>query len=195
MRTAKLASAALVLASIIGCQPPNQQTQQKPPADDQRLLRLQHEVEALDARVDLLESSVREDEIRIPWPNKSAIFDPTESLFQRVDTEDGAFSFLVSIHDIHPFGDGVKVTIHLGNTSTATFNGVKLTIKYGKRRPPEVGKWAKWQEERRTKVVDELHNVLPGHWNPITVALPAIASQDFGYLELSIDAKLLSMQN
>lgn len=129
---------------------------------------------------------------------QTGVFDPADSSFQRIDAPDGFGSFAVSIDDVRPFGDGVKVTLNLGNLSTASFLGVELDIRYGVREPASdtpdffarYGEWIAAQKSKKETLTKELTS---GNWNPVTVALPDIASDSFGYLEVSLKTRQISL--
>jgi hypothetical protein len=128
--------------------------------------------------------------------NASAIFDPTESGFQRIDSNLG--TFVVSVQDVRQFADGVKVTVRLGNLSNTTFNGANLSIKYGPREPSSddekfVEKMETWEKAIQTKEEHIVRDLRPGFWNPVQIILPKIAQSDFGYMEVTIENSALSL--
>jgi hypothetical protein len=120
-----------------------------------------------------------------------AEFDPSEPTFQRIDSS--TVSFAVSLVDVAPFGDGVKVTLNLGNLSSAAVSGVTLHISYGPRTPTD-DKYLTWVDNLKKKDADITETLEPGSWNPTKVALPGIDSRTFGYLSVSIDAKSISLR-
>src|ERR1022692_3175117 len=82
---------------------------------------LQSRVAALEARVLDMSNQLTAHTIRInsldeQWT--TAEFDPTDSSYQRVDAKPGIGSFAISVQDVQPFGDGVRVKLNLGNPST-----------------------------------------------------------------------------
>jgi hypothetical protein len=127
-----------------------------------------------------------------------ATFDPAEAGFQRIDTSFGMFA--VSFEDVQPFADGIKVTISLGNPSSASFNGVVANLKYGPRQNMQIGdadssaKYAAWSASLQSKEVTLNEILRPGKWNPVSVILPNIDPKNFGYLEVRLTTSTLSLQ-
>lgn len=192
----KMAIAVMVAAAIMneaGCTP---QTAGPTSAD---IARLSSELKSANTRLDNLESAVSGMNSRLSaveskqetheW--STAYFDPTDSRYQRVDAQSGVGSFAVSVQNVRQYGDGVKVTLDLGNLTDATFSGADLTLKYGPRPPPTTGaKWwqayPQWSEELKTKNEQVVATLYQGRWNPVTVVLPEIDQAHFGYLQVSI---------
>jgi len=124
----------------------------------------------------------------------STSFDPADGKgYQRVDTTSG--TFLISLQDVTPHLDGVKVILHIGNIQYASYSGFKLKINYGKRYPKYDEK--ETSEERRNK--RELYSkskrekeesftkvLRPATWNSVTVFLPDIKPTEFGYMNVSM---------
>lgn len=128
----------------------------------------------------------------------SGWFDPTNDAFQRIDAPSGFGSFAVSVTDVRPFSDGVKVTLALGNMSTATYQGVTVTLKYGSRLPGDGAKaedLERWQASLRTKTQTLNTDVRPGSWNRTEIALPGISPSDLGHLEVSLTTNTISLSN
>src|SRR5258708_284503 len=150
----------------------------------------------LEEKVRALEKSVYDERIerlRTQYRYQHAEFDPTDSKFQRVDSD--VSTFAVSVEDVAPFGDGVRVKLYLGNLSSATISGVTLSIEYGSRKPKDGDDDAtnKWYADMKTKDADITNQLLPGSWNPVSIVLPGIEPKNFGYMVLSIDHKTLSL--
>jgi hypothetical protein len=129
----------------------------------------------------------------------SATFDPSSESFERIDSPTGVGSFAVSIQDVRQFGDGVRLKMHFGNLSSARFNNVKVKFKYGPRQPVDYSKpgWSQrnqeWQQALQTKEVTLTVVLRPGSWNPVEVTLPGIATDKFGYVEISLSASQIEL--
>ena len=128
---------------------------------------------------------------------KNATYDPAAGEgFSRLDTSVG--SFAVSIQDVRPHADGVKVRLHVGNLTTVTIKGGTFKVKWGPRMPASEGEdwlthytdWEKTLKEKEVKFTDELR---PGTWNNVTLTLPGIRPEQFGYLELSMNTERISL--
>jgi hypothetical protein len=128
-----------------------------------------------------------------------ATLDPTEPSFQRVDAMGSFGSFAVSIEDVRPFGDGVRLRMHLGNLSTAAFDGVIVKIQYGAREPKDYGAadWESrekaWKDSLQKKEVTLTDTLRPGHWNPVEITIPGIAVDRLGYLEVRLQTNDISL--
>jgi len=187
---------ALILLPIClsACTPPSSppapQTEPKADALAARVAALEEKLEAVNqgslqdiARIYKLETRYHE-----------AQFDPSEPKFQRIDTNVG--SFAVSVDDVSPFGDGVKVKISLGNLSSASASGVTLHLTYGPRQveseDPKVN--LAWLNKLKSKDAEITERLLPGSWNPVSIVLPGIDPKEFGYISISMDATTISLR-
>ena len=150
-----------------------------------RLNNLESTLSGMNSRLGAVESKQATHE----W--STAYFDPTDSRYQRVDAQSGVGSFAVSVQNVRQYGDGVKVTLDLGNLTDATFSGAQLTLKYGPRPPPTTGTawwqaFSQWQEGLKSKDEQIVATLYQGKWNPVTVVLPEIDQAHFGFLQVSI---------
>ena len=121
---------------------------------------------------------------------KTAEFDPTEDSFQRIDSD--IASFAVSLANLQPYGDGSRITIKVGNPSAASFQNVKLNVKYGPRWPdisdPKFAeKYAEVEAQVRTKEITLTKKVAAGSWNPNPIVLPGLKPDVLGFVEIGID--------
>ena len=104
---------------------------------------IQKSVEEQNARIDELEKKVKDLEVSKVQaelklfllelnkdPYKTATFDPAaDQDFCRIDTSVGTFA--VSIQEVKPQADGVKVRLHVGNLTSATVRGGTFKTKWG----------------------------------------------------------------
>jgi hypothetical protein len=121
----------------------------------------------------------------------SAEFDPSDSTFQRINS--GVATFAVSVQDVSPFGDGVKLRLELGNLSAASIVGVTLHVTYGPRVPTGDG-FDAWYTNLKKKDAEILDTLVPGSGYPTTVVLPGIEPKNFGYVPVSVDTKTISLR-
>jgi hypothetical protein len=126
----------------------------------------------------------------------TATFDPAGSGFQRVDTS--VASFAVSIEDVRPYADGVRVKLNVGNLTSASVNGATFKVKWGARMPDTTGaEWAKryvaWNRSLQEQTINVTNELKPATWNAVRLTLPKTKPTDFGYLELSMDASSISL--
>jgi len=158
----------------------------------------------LQLKVNRLESTVEDNAASIAGINarlnvdesqwSSADFDPMQPGFERIDALSGIGIFAVSVQDVRPFGDGVRVKLGLGNLLTATISGVSLKIKYGPREPSLTDPnfaidFSKWQRAVQSESEGLTASLRPGSWNPVYINLPGIKPQNFGYISISISTK------
>ena len=99
----------------------------------EKILKLETEVSSLSGRIQQVESDVFGLQIRTDlyeW----AEFDPAASRgYGRVDSVGGLF--LVSLENVQPYLDGVRVTLEIGNVQSASYSGFTIESRYGKRFP------------------------------------------------------------
>lgn len=157
---------------------------------------LKIEVEAIKERFQTLQNKVWLLEI-YKDQHLSATFDPAgDDGFQRLDTDVGTFA--ISIKDVKPNADGIKVRIEVGNLTTATISGGTFKLKWGPRMAKtenqDIAKnydeWQKLLVEKEHKFVEDLR---PGSWNDVTVSLPGISSEKFGYLEIKMETSQIKL--
>jgi len=179
---------------LVGCDQQNQQqTTASPPKEiidklgvlTNRIDKLEKDLRS--ARIDIGASRFRISNLEQQY--STAQFDPASKGFQRVDANFG--SFAVSLDDVKQFADGVKVRLNIGNLSSATFAGAKLSLRYGPRQPdPNAENYADaysaWSEAVKSKDEDISQEIRPANWNPVQIALPGIAESKFGFLEVKI---------
>ena len=129
--------------------------------------------------------------------NKAVFADMTDSKYQRVDTFVG--SVLVLIEKVKAHADGVKVTLLVGNLTTAKFPGGSYTAKYGGRSPLldkdfDDKAYSEWEKNLQTKESNFTNEIKPGFWNIVTLSLPNIKPEQLGYLELSLGFESASLK-
>ena len=160
------------------------------------------EIQALASRVDSLSGSlaVLRFEIRsLREDRRSAEFDPiTAEGYQVLNANLGTFA--ISVSDIAAFGDGSRVTVRVGNLSSATFNGARFSLRYGPSRPDFeadewVDAWAEWTERMRETEVGSSATMRPGAWNAVTLNLPGVPPVELGHLEVRMTTDQISLQS
>ena len=175
------------IALLSGCNQPAA----APQADKSAALAA--EVKALRNDVDLLGTQILTannriqalESLRDTRDRTTAYLDPAARAYEPVDATLGTFA--VSLADVRPFADGVKIKLNLGNLSAVTFNGAKVTVSYGSRVPTDGTKFLAWNRALQSKVEHITDRLLPGHWNPVQITLPGIQEKDFGYLTVKIE--------
>ena len=129
---------------------------------------------------------------------ETALFDPTtKGGYSRLDTEAG--TFLVSIANVQPYLDGVKLTLDIGNVQSISYRGYVVTAEYGIHQPSEPASNT-WQAEydaykQSLKTISETHadTLLPGKWNTATIILPNVKPTEFGYVSISLKMDVVEL--
>ncbi len=179
----------VVIASITGCNRQVENTNE-----------MKEKIEALEKKVDELDTDIfvlKLDQEKF----SSAAFDPAEGKgYQRIETTSG--TFLVTLQDVSPHLDGVKLVLNIGNIQYATYSGFKLKVKYGRRYPkydekdtPEERKNKRelYTKSKREKEENFTKTLKPATWNSVSVFLPDIKPTDFGYANISITTNSVLM--
>jgi len=153
-----------------------------------RIEALENRVNELDDKVLLLDFS--KDQFR------SVTLDPSDQGFGRLDSSVGTFA--VSIQQVSAHADGVRVRLHVGNLTTAAVNGGTFKAKWGSRSPKTGEKgWAKsfaaWQKSLVEKDISFTDELRPGTWNNVSLVLPGLPPEKFGYLELQMETNQIKL--
>ena len=123
-------------------------------------------------------------------PYKTAVFEPSEKGYQRLDSDCGIF--LVSVQEVKPYLDGCRTPFHIGNPSAVIYPGFTLKIKWVKRREKgeKFGDWQKQLQEKQQKFAEELKS---GWWNKVVVTVSPAKPDQFGYLDLSMETDIVKL--
>lgn len=106
------------------------------------------------------------------------------SEFDLYDTMDSsAGTFVVLIRDIQPYMDGYKVKLGIGNLSSATYSGFKLTASYQK----GLFLFLDSAEPSGEKNYSFTNELKPGHWTNVDIIVAPASADEFKYLNLSIE--------
>lgn len=154
--------------------------------DTQRNFILQTEIEALQTRIDRLESRLRHLEAgagNVAYPDSKEIFpiDMTGQGYSLVKTNFG--NLLVQCGGVEPYLDGQKITLQIGNPTTATFSGLELEALSGKRNAQPL-------KNQQIKSTDTLS---PGQWTEMKFVVAPATAEEVGSLcvIISLDRVLL----
>lgn len=162
-----------------------------------RMAALESADEAQKVQIEALEKRLLDAETKV-WilevtknPYESATFDPAAApAYQRVDTSAGTFA--ISIEDVKPHADGVKVRLAVGNLTTATFSGGNFKIKWGPRKD-KTTRYSDWQKSLTETEQKFTNDLRPATWNKVTLTLPGVPPDKFGYLELSLSTDQIKL--
>ena len=150
-------------------------------------------ISSLEQRVSLLEGRI----FRIEFSQtmyKTVSFDVSSpGGYQRLETNNG--TFLVSLKDAQPYLNGFRLTLNVGNPMSATYNGFKLTAKWGKAMPRDGGNYLDWEKSIREKEFSFVETLASGAWNRVAVNLAPAAADELGYLEFSMTTDVISLRD
>ena len=185
-------SVVAMAAGLVGCDS----------GTSDRLAEAERGIEAQGVQLESLSQRLSDLETKVFVPEitkelyKSATFDPSDRGFGRLDTSVGTFA--VSIQAITAHADGVRVRLHVGNLTTATISGGQFKAKWGTRMPKMEGKgwvasYSIWQKSLSEKEINFLEELRPGTWNNVTLNLPGLPPDKFGYLELQMESSQIKL--
>ena len=123
----------------------------------------------------------------------SAVFDPiTGQGYQLLDV--GIVRVLVSVKNVTPYADGVKVELLIGNPNAVTLSGLDGTIEYGPSSASiKNSDFAGWSAAQKKVATAITATILPGRWNPVTVTLPGIKTSDLGRISIMLKGNNVSL--
>lgn len=123
---------------------------------------------------------------------QTAIFDPADKGYSRVDTSGG--TFLVSVDDAKPFLDGYKLTLKIGNIQSIGYRGYTLKTSWGMKWDSS-GKqdYQQWRASLKTKEFKLTEHLAPGTWNRVELALAPAKAAEIGYVEIQMATDVVSM--
>ena len=144
----------------------------------------QEKIAALDLEVTFLKSALD--------GRKAAYLDPSSpGGYTRMDSSAG--SFVVSLEDVQPYLDGYKVTLNIGNLTSATYQGFTLKAEWGR----DLFNFAQSEKKdsSRQKNFSFTQSLQPGAWNKVQIVIPSTKPEDFKFLRLSIDTDVISLSS
>lgn len=164
------------------------QTQHEITELKEQLRQLQDKLGALGLKLSLLEDKLSLDEHMINQKEfKRTTVELSEGGYRKLDTDDG--TFLVGIDQVTSYLNGYKLTLLIGNPSSAMYRGFKVKIRWGTVYSGAFGdkkafdEWEKSIQEKEQDFADVLE---PGSWNKAAfVVIPAAAPQ-LGMMSISM---------
>lgn len=130
--------------------------------------------------------------------SSEATFDASDATgFQRINTSSGFF--LVSFKNAEPYLDGYKVTLEIGNPLSATYDGLKFNLTWGKKYNAKdydnAGDgYSKWQAGLKKKEVSILEKLMPGSWNRVSLVMSPAKSDELSYIKVKLSSDTLSLR-
>jgi len=123
----------------------------------------------------------------------TVVLDPIEKGYGRLNSNSGFF--FVSCEDAQPYLDGYKVIMNIGNPTTATYNGFKLKVKWGKQFVSKEMNYIVWQKSLKTAEKKFTDKLMPASWNKIELILSPAKPEEVRYIEFSIETDQILLYN
>lgn len=108
----------------------------------------------------------------------------TDKSFSTVRTDLGIF--LVSVQDVTPFANGVKLKLDVGNPQAMTYSGLKFKLSWKTA--------SNTNGPDQTKEIDLPQRFLPGAWNRVELVLSPAKADDLANVRVSIDPNQVQLQ-
>lgn len=142
---------------------------------EDNLKKLQTSDSSLTARIKFLEEW---EEISSTL-NQRALIDITEleSGYQVLKSNVG--DFLVSLREVQPYLDGLRIKLNLGNPHYITYNGAKLNVT--------------WNLYKNSKEINITKDLRPGSWNPVEFIITPVSISESKFITVSIQVDRLSL--
>lgn len=200
------AATAAAIAANVRTQQPRQTATPKPAQDPAaEIASLRSDVKALRAQLAELDKRLKtmtSRSLRLQFDvsdlknrNLTVSLDPAvPKQFQRLDSSSGFF--IVSLQEVVPYLDGFRVTLHVGNLTSARYAGFKLNATWGPRYDWYTEEsYNKWESQKQTKEFSYTDVLLPGNWNKVDLLLPTTGPTQLGFIEVSIGTNLVSLSS
>ena len=114
--------------------------------------------------------------------------------YLRLDSTSGFF--VVSLKDITPYLDGFRVTLEVGNLTSARYVGFKLNATWGPRfdySKYSAEAYQKWESQKQTNSFPYTDPIVTATWNKVDLILPSTSSSQLGFINVSIDTNIVSL--
>ena len=157
---------------------------QKIEAMAKELKQSQEKILKLESELQSLTSSINEDRAGYKWDNfirnadQIAYLTPGSDGYSNVRFDLGVLT--VNLADIKPYANGTKVSLEFGNVLSATVNGLKATIDWGK----VDDKGSPINEQAKSKEVIFAESLQPGTWTKVSVSLDGVPANELGFIRV-----------
>ncbi len=142
------------------------------PASTAAFQQLAAKVSNLEGKVRMLEGKLLLASLN--GPQESALFDPQgQSGYQPIKAPAGVI--LMSLEKVEPYLDGFIVTMNIGNPSSASYTGLKGTIKWGRTFDLAKGDEHNKLLEKEFDVPDQIQS---GAWNLVRLNIAPAKAED-----------------
>lgn len=144
-----------------------------------RVSDLEGQVEKLEKSNESLSNTLLEMTIENAIKNpRSAYLTPGEDGYSLVNADLGTIS--VKIANIVSYANGSRVTLSIGNLTSATINGLKATMNWG----PVDDRGLPVPGSEKTRDITLKESLQPGAWSMSSVVLEGVPPEAFGFLRV-----------
>ncbi|CAP40967.1 DUF3251 domain-containing protein [Bordetella petrii] len=153
---------------------------------DSAIQELKRSSEALKAELASVKLDTSFNSLRLNLESASytAPLNLTDQSFSTVRT--GLGIFLVSVQDVTPFANGVKLKLDVGNPQAMTYAGLKFKLSW------KTASNANGPDQ--TKDIDLPQRFLPGSWNRAELVISPAKADDIANVRVSIDPNQVRLQ-
>ncbi len=114
---------------------------------------------------------------------KTAVLSVTEKGFSVAEMSVG--SILISVKDVTPYANGVKVKLNIGNPTSATFPGLKLQVGWANAEPGSKNYDASTYQKKEISISSDIK---PGMWNTEEIVLAPAKPDQVDYVSIKPSA-------
>ncbi len=167
----KLIKLLLLLASLcFSCTQQNQTTALQ-------ITKLEKEIEVLKSAIAELKQDRSWDEF-VKSLESTAYLTPGAGGYSVIQCDLGRMT--VQLNDVKPYANGSKITLRIGNLTTATVNGAKAKIEWGSVNE----KGIPINESAKNRDFNFNKPLRPGTWNHVTVILEGVPPVQLGFVRI-----------
>jgi hypothetical protein len=141
-------------------------------------------LEAANTQIASLQKDLAEQKQKLEFDEFIKTFDniayltPGNSGYSSIKFDLGTLT--VQLADVKPYANGSKVTLKFGNTLSASINGLKATIDWGKVNE----KGSPINESAKSKEVTFTETLRAGSWTPTSVVLDGLPPNELGFVRV-----------
>jgi hypothetical protein len=147
------------------------------PRIEAQLAGLGNRIDSLGLELETLKSDKSFDEL-MKGMEGVAYLTPGSDGYSVIRTDLGRLT--VSLQDIRPYANGSRVTLQFGNITSATINGAKTTIEWGKVDP----KGSPINSEAKSREITFTTSLRSGGWTNVSVVLEGVQPIELGFVRL-----------
>jgi hypothetical protein len=152
--------------------------------NNQRLASLQKKTDDLQAQVKTLQESLDKEQNERRWDKfvsdsaSVAYLTPGSEGYSVIKSDLGYLT--VQLANVQPYANGTRVTLRIGNLTSARINGAKATLEWG--RVDERGNPK--NDEAQSRDIRFNESLRAGAWTEVPVVLEGVPPQEFGFVRV-----------